>query len=96
MKISDLKAGMADVSIKAKIVELKEPREIMTKFGSATTLTEAMLEDDTGSIKLTLWGKQADGIEANKEVEIENGFIKEFREELQITLGRKGTIKVVQ
>ena len=56
MKISDLKPGMADVNIKAKIVELKEPREIMTKFGSATTLTEAMLEDDTGSIKLTLWG----------------------------------------
>lgn len=96
MKISDLKVGMADVNLKVKIIELKEPREIMTKFGSVTTLTEAVLQDDTATIKLTLWGKQSDGIENNQEVEIENGFIKEFREELQITLGRKGTIKVVQ
>ena len=74
---------------------MKEPREIITKFGTATTLTEAVLQDDSGTIKLTLWGKQSDGIENNQEVEIENGFVKEFREELQLTLGRKGTIKVV-
>jgi replication factor A1 len=95
MKISDLKSGMADVSLKAKIVEMKEPREIITKFGTATTLTEAVLQDDSGTIKLTLWGKQSDGVENNQEVEITNGFVKEFREELQLTLGRKGALKVV-
>ena len=96
MKISDLKSGMADVNLKAKVVEMKEPREIITKFGTATTLTEAVLQDDSGTIKLTLWGKQSEGIENDQEVEIANGFVKEFREELQLTLGRKGTIKVVQ
>lgn len=95
MKISELKTGMNNINIKAKIVELKEPREIMTKFGTMTTLTEITLEDDSGSIKLTLWGKQSEGIENDQEVEITGGFTKEFREELQLGIGRNGSIKVV-
>jgi replication factor A1 len=86
---------MNSVNIKAKITELKEPREIMTKFGTATTLTEAVLEDETGTIKLTLWGKQADGLENDQEVEINDGFTKEFREELQLGVGKRGSIKVI-
>jgi len=53
------------------------------------------LEDDSGTIKLTLWGDQANGIEEGSEVEITGGFIKEFRDELQLTIGKKGSIKVV-
>jgi len=95
MKINELKPDMNSVNIKAKITEMKEPRDIMTKFGTATTLIEAMLEDDTGSVKLTLWGKQADGLENDQEVEINGGFTKEFREELQVGIGKKGSIKVI-
>jgi len=95
MKISELKAGMNNVKIKAKVVELSEPREIMTKFGSMTTLTEATLQDDSGSVKLVLWGKQSEGIENNQEVEVTNGFTKEFRDELQVGIGRNGSIKAV-
>jgi replication factor A1 len=95
MQINELKAGMNDVKLKAKITELKEPREIMTKFGTTTTLTEATLEDETGTVKLTLWGKQADGLENDQEVEINGGFTKEFREELQVGIGKRGSIKVI-
>ena len=95
MQISELKPAMNEVNLKAKIIELKEPREVMTKFGTATTLTEATLEDDSGSIKLTLWGKQADELEEGNEIEIIGGFTKEFREELQLGLGKKGSIKVI-
>jgi len=95
MKINELKPAMNNVAIKAKISELKEPREVMTKFGSTTTLTEATLEDETGSVKLTLWGNQSDGLEEGSEVEITDGFTKEFRDELQLGIGRRGSIKVV-
>jgi len=95
MKISELKPAMNNVNLKAKIIDLKEPREIMTKFGNMITLTEATLEDDTGSIKLTLWGEQADGLELDKEVEIVGGFTKEFRDETQLGIGKRGSIKVV-
>ena len=95
MKINELKPGMNNVDIKAKITELTEPREIMTKFGTVTTLTEVTLEDDSGSIKLVLWGKRSEGIEKNQEVEITGGFTKEFRDELQLGIGRSGSIKVI-
>jgi len=95
MQINELKAGMNDVKLKAKITELKEPREIMTKFGTTTTLIEATLEDETGTVKLTLWGNQSEGLENEQEVEVTGGFTKEFREELQLGIGRKGSIKVI-
>ena len=93
--IAELKPGMNSVSLTAKIEELSEPRDIMTKFGTNTTLVEATLTDDTGSIKLVLWGKQSEGLEKGQEVEIANGFTKEFREVLQLGIGRGGTIKPV-
>ncbi len=95
MKINELKIGMNNVNIKARIKDIKEPREIMTKFGTVTTLTEATLEDDSGSIKLVLWGKQSEGIEKDQEVEIKGGFTKRFREEMQLGIGRNGSIKVI-
>ena len=95
MKISEIRPGMNNVNLKAKIVDLTEPREVMTKFGTSTTLTVATLEDDSGTIKLTLWGKDAQGIEQGSEVEIKDGFVKEFREESQLSVGKKGSIKVV-
>jgi len=96
MKINELKPGMNNVEIKAKITELTEPREIMTKFGTVTTLTEATLEDESGSIKMVLWGKQSEGIEKGSEVEVTGGFTKEFRDVLQVGIGRNGSIKTVE
>jgi replication factor A1 len=96
MKINELKPAMNNVNIKGKIAELKEPREVMTKFGTTTTLTEATLEDDSGTIKLTLWGQQSEGIEEGAEVEIIKGFTKEFRDELQLGISKGGSVKVVQ
>jgi len=95
MKINELKPGMSNVNLKAKIIELKEPREVNTKFGTTVVLTEVVLEDDSGNVKLTLWGEQADNLETEQEVEITGGFTKEFRDEIQLTLGRKGSIKAV-
>lgn len=95
MQISELKAGMNNISLKAKVAKLSEPRQIMTKFGTQTTLTTATLEDDSGSIPLTLWGKQSEGIEEGAEVEITGGFTKDFRNELQLGIGRGGQIKTV-
>jgi replication factor A1 len=95
MKINELKAGTNVESIKGKIAQVSEAREVNTKFGTQIMLTEAVLEDDTGSIKLVLWGDQANNIEEGSEVEITGAFTKEFRDEMQMSIGKKGAIKVV-
>lgn len=96
IRISELKPGMNNISLNAKIMEISEPKQIVTKFGTQTTLTIATIEDESGSIKLSLWGKQSEGMEEGRNIEIKGGFVKEFRDEMQLSIGRGGAIKVVE
>jgi replication factor A1 len=96
MKISELTAGQNDVSMTVEVSSVEEPREVTTKFGTRVTLTNAKVKDESGEVKLTLWGDQSSGVETGKKVEIENGFVKDFRGELQIGISKKGSIKVVE
>jgi replication factor A1 len=86
---------MNDVNLTAKIVSISEPRNVMTKLGYQTRVATATIEDDTGQIPLTLWGKQIDEMNEGDAIEIKNGFLTEFRGELQLNVPRKGEIKVV-
>lgn len=95
VKISELKSGMSNVNLVAKVAKMTEPKQIMTKFGTQVTLVNATLEDDSGSIPMALWGEQHSGIEEGANVEITGGFTKDFRDELQLGLGRGGKIKSV-
>ena len=95
MNVAELKTGMNNVNLTAKVVEISEPRQVTTKFGTQTTLTNATLEDETGKITLTLWGLQSDNIAEGIDVEITNGFVKEFRGNLQLGIGKGGSIKPV-
>jgi len=94
MKISDLKEGTGKVSLEAKIVSKEEPRQVNTKFGE-TQVANATIEDDTGRFKLSLWGADADIPEGSK-INIENGFVSSYREELQLSAGKFGKITVVE
>ena len=95
MKISELSAGTGDVELEGEITSMEEPREVNTKFGTTVELNVAKLKDDSGEIRLTLWGDQAKGIETGKKVKITGGFVKEFRGEKQLSLTRQGKIEVV-
>lgn len=95
MNISELKSGMNNVKLTAKVAEISEPRQVTTKFGTQTTLTNVTLEDDTGKIPMALWGLQSDNITEGMDVEITNGFVKEFRGTLQLGIGKGGSIRPV-
>lgn len=95
MKINELKLGMGDINLTAKVVDVSEPREVRTKLGYRTRVATATIEDDSGKIPLTLWGKQIDEIGEGDSIEIKDGYITEFRGELQLNVPRKGEIKRV-
>lgn len=92
MKINELRLGMNNINLTAKIVDVSEPRNVRTKMGYQTRVATATIEDDTGKIPLTLWGKQIDEIGEGDTIEIKDGFITEFRGELQLNVPRKGQI----
>lgn len=95
LKINELKIGTSNINLTAKVIGISEPREVMTKLGYRTKVATATIEDDTGKIDLTLWGKQADEIIEGNTVEITSGYITEFRGNLQLNVPRKGEIKIV-
>jgi replication factor A1 len=92
LKISELKLGMSKINLTAKIVEVSEPRSVRTRLGYQTRVATATLEDDTGRILLTLWGRQIDEVGEGDTVEITDGYVSEFKGELQLNVPRRGKI----
>ena len=92
MKISELKPGMRRVDVEGRILEKGEPRQVQTRFGDTSMVADAILSDDSGKIKMSLWNEQIDSVNVNDEVHIENGYVTSFRGESQLNVGRYGRL----
>ena len=93
MFISDLKESMSNVELAAKVVDLGEVRNVNTRFGP-NKVCDITLEDDTGRVKLTLWGDDIEKLKAGNTVNITGGFVKSWQGELQVAVTRNGTMTV--
>jgi replication factor A1 len=95
MKINELRDGMRRVSVVAKVIEKSEPREVRSRYRDETyRVADAMISDETGKIKLTLWNQQIEQVNIDDTVKIENGYIKSFRGEIQLNVGKYGTLTI--
>ena len=96
MKINELRDGMRKVDVEAKVVEKSETREVRSRYTNETyRVADATLEDETGTITLTLWNEQVEQVNVDDRVKIENGYIKSFRDVLQLNSGKYGTLTVL-
>ncbi|MCL5434668.1 MAG: OB-fold nucleic acid binding domain-containing protein [Candidatus Marsarchaeota archaeon] len=95
MKISELKAGASNVEVEAKVTQKDEPREVVTKYGKRLSVANITLKDDTGSISMSLWGKDIDSVNVGDVVKITNGYVNEFRGTPQLSTGKFGKLEVV-
>jgi len=96
MRIADLQDGMRRVDIEAKVLEISEPREVRSRYtGQQLKVAEAMISDDTGTVKLVLWNEQIEQVKLDDNVRIENGYIRSFRGEIQLNVGKYGTLTVL-
>jgi len=94
--IRDLRAGMNHVSLKAKVLEVTQPKHVVTRYGNLASLAKALIADETGKIKLCLWNKQIDSVAAGDTIQIENARTSTFRGERQLSLGKKGTLNNIE
>ncbi len=93
MRIRDLRNGMKRVSIEAKVTEKTDPREVLSRFKDETyKVATAVVTDETGSIKLTLWNDQINQVNINDKVKVENGYVTSFKGELQLNVGKYGRL----
>jgi replication factor A1 len=96
LKINELRDGMRKVDIEATVVEKSDAREVRSRWTNDTYMVaDATIEDETGKITLTLWNEQVEQVSVGDRVRIENGYIKSFREVLQLNSGKYGTLTVL-
>jgi len=92
--IGDLRTGMRHVKLKAKVLEVAEPKRVFTRYGNRASFANASIADETGTIKLCLWNGQIGSVSAGDTVQIENARVSAFRGERYMSLEKTGTLNV--
>ena len=93
MKINEIKYGLSGVFIEGKITEKSEPRTVNTRYGRRS-VADATLEDETGTINMSLWEEQIDRVNIGNKVSISDAYVTEFRNELQLNIPRSGKLEI--
>lgn len=92
--ISELNIGQGNVEIEATIIEIGEIRTF-NKYGRELRVADAVIKDDSGSMKLTLWNDDTERFKEGDKIKVSNGFVREFQGEKQLTSGKFGAIEKV-
>ena len=86
---------MKSVSVEAKVVEKTTPRQVLSRYKDEMyNVATAIISDGSGSIKLTLWNDQINQVEVNDTVRIDKGYVTSFKGEIQLNVGKYGTLNV--
>jgi len=95
-QIKDLRVGMKRINIKARVLEVSQPRLVATRFGFYANVANALVTDETGTIQLPLWNKQIDEISTGDLIQIEKANVIVFRGVRQLKVGRSGKVSVMK
>ena len=93
MEIKDLQPNTSVDVLEVEVVSVEEPREF-TNFRGSGRVATTKVKDSSGETKLTLWNDQIDQVKEGDKIKIENGWVKEYRGELQVSTGRLGKLTV--
>jgi len=92
-RIADIENGQQRVIVEGSVDLISSPRTVFSKkTGEELKVTDVIFTDDTGSIKLVLWNEQIRQVKENTSIRIEEGYVKEFRGERQLSIGKWGLI----
>jgi replication factor A1 len=94
--IQDLRVGMKRVNLKAEVLEVSEPRRLVTRYGNNACLAKALVSDGTGEIKICLWNESVDAVSEGDTVQVGNARVTVFKGEKQLSLGKTGTLEVIE
>ncbi len=93
-KISELRSGQGNVEVEGVITELGDTRAF-NKYGRELKVANAILKDDSGAVKLTLWNDDVMRFKEGDKIKIINGYVSEFQGEKQLTSGKFGRMEKV-
>lgn len=94
VKVGDLKPEMNGVNLVARVISVEPSKTINTRSG-LRTITEAVVGDETGKVKLTMWGRAlSNKLKEGDSIEIKNAWTTVFKGMVQLNVGGEENIKV--
>ncbi len=94
--IQNLRYGMKKVNLTAEVLETEKPHLIHTQYGNSVLLTGVWIGDETGKVKVCLWGEQANFPVIGDTVQIKHASVRTFRGERLLTLGKLGSLSILR
>ncbi|TFG09263.1 single-stranded DNA-binding protein [Candidatus Thorarchaeota archaeon] len=92
--IAQLEPRMKNVTIKFKVMEVGDAREVSSrKDGSTHRVADAIVGDESGIVRVPLWDATIDELEVGKTYTLTNGYTGLFKGNLQLNVGRYGELQ---
>ena len=95
MKLSELQPKQSGVNVTVEVVDMGEVREF-SKFGKVGRVCNAIIKDDSGQMKLTLWNDDIDKVKVGAKLQLTDCFVNEWQGDMQLTTGRNGKMEVLE
>ena len=96
--IADIIPGES-YSVQGKVAEIGELREFEKEDGTENVVANLQLKDDTGSIRLTLWGEQAyviEDLDIDSEIQIIDAYARYgLNEEIELSVGNRSRVIIL-
>jgi len=84
-----------DINVQGTIEDKGEPRTVNTKYGE-TQVCDAFIKDETGRIKLSLWGGDIEKFSNGDTVLVEGAYKTTFRDQDQLNIPKgKGKLEKI-
>lgn len=97
LQIKNILAGMRDVETIGKVQQIFPVNEFQRQDGSAGKVANLIIADETGSIRIVLWGTQTDALKDLKEddiVRIISGYTRENNNRTEVHLNEKSKLEI--
>jgi ribosomal protein S18 acetylase RimI-like enzyme len=96
-KIADIEDNNQRYIIEATVESISEPREVFSKKDNKYhQVAEAVVTDDSASMKLTLWNNMIRQVRENEQVRIETAYVSTYNDEMQLNVSKFGRIAILQ
>jgi len=97
--IEELSLGRSDVTLAGRVLATEPVRTFDRDDGTEGRVSNLILGDPTGRIRITLWDDQADRVEAfepGETVEVVDGYVREREGDLELHVGSRAAIERIE
>ncbi|NIB98511.1 single-stranded DNA binding protein [Halobacterium sp. R2-5] len=97
-RVDDLSLGISDVNLTGEVLAAEEVRTFDRDDGSEGKVSNLVLGDETGRVRVTLWDDQADtapDLSQGEVVEVVDGYVRERDGSLELHVGDRGAVEPV-